>query len=674
MDTAAARERIDELTDQLNEHNYRYYTLSDPSIDDLQFDVLLKELQSLEAEFPLLADPHSPTIRVGGSVADDFRTVKHRYPMLSLDNSYSREEIVDFDKRVRKWIEQEGQSGDDLTYVCELKYDGVAIGLNYVNGVLVQALTRGDGVQGDDVTANVRTIKSIPLKLRGNDYPPDFEIRGEIFLSRHAFSRLNEEKETLGEALYANPRNTASGTLKMHDSKVVAERGLDCYLYALYGNGLPHGEHYANMQAAKTWGFKIPEYTVQARTIDQLFEFIDEWDTRRHDIEVDIDGIVLKVDAYHLQERLGFTAKSPRWAIAYKYKAEQAATILLSIAYQVGRTGAITPVANLQPVLLSGTTVKRASLHNADQIEKLDVRVGDTVWVEKGGEIIPKITGVVVDKRPKNSHPTAFITRCPECDTELIKLEGEVAHYCTNETGCPPQIKGKIEHFIGRKAMNIDGLGEETVEQLYDANLIENIADLYALTYDQLIGLERFADKSVNRLLDGLMESKKVPFDKLLFALGIRYIGETVARKLAGHFKSIDGLVGASFEELVEVEEIGDKIAESLIAHFKVPAHLELIARLNEQGLSFVMEESEDKLLSQKLAGLSMVVSGVFSEFSRDQIKEAIAANGGKVVGSISSRTSFVVAGENMGPSKLAKAEKLGIEILSEGDFIKMIS
>ncbi len=673
MDSVQAKKRIDELTAELNEHNHRYYTLSDPAIDDLQFDLLLKELQSLEAGFPLLADPNSPVNRVGGSVTSEFRTVKHRYPMMSLDNSYSREEIEDFDKRVRKRILDETGSEEDITYVCELKYDGVAIGINYVDGVLVQAITRGDGVEGDDVTANVRTIKSIPLKLRGNDYPADFEIRGEIFLSRKAFAKLNQDKEALGEQLYANPRNTASGTLKMHDSTVVAERNLDCYLYALYGEGLPHKAHFANMKAAKSWGFKIPEYTTSVNTIDGIFKFIDEWEVRRNEIEVEIDGIVLKVDSYMLQEQLGFTAKSPRWAIAYKYKAEQATTTLRSIDYQVGRTGAITPVANLEPVLLSGTTVKRASLHNADQIARHDIRIGDTVFVEKGGEIIPKITGVDMDKRPGDSPATVFIEHCPECETKLIKLEGEVAHYCPNEAGCAPQLKGKIEHFIGRKAMNIDGLGEETVEQLFDAELVRTSADLYQLTYDDLIGLDRFADKSVNRLLEGLEESKKVSFDKLLFALGIRYIGETVARKLAAHFKNIDNLIAASFEELIEVEEIGDKIAESLKAHLDVQTNLEYIEKLRASGLSFVLEENEDALVSNKLEGLSMVVSGVFSEFSREGIKETIVANGGKVVGSISAKTSYVVAGENMGPSKFAKAEKLGIKILSETDFIEMI-
>ncbi|MBL4754020.1 MAG: NAD-dependent DNA ligase LigA [Flavobacteriales bacterium] len=674
MDSVQAQKRIDALTAELNEHNYRYYTLADPSIDDYQFDQLLKELLSLEADYPLLADPNSPTKRVGGTVAEGFATVQHRYPMLSLDNSYSRQEIEGFDQKVRKLIGFDGDHRGELAYVCELKYDGVAIGLNYVNGMLVQAITRGDGIQGDDVTANVRTIKSIPLKLTGSGYPKDFEIRGEIFLSRTAFAKLNKEKEALGEQLYANARNTASGTLKMLDSTAVAKRNLDCYLYALYGEGLPHRSHFENMQAAKSWGFKIPEYSTTTKTIDGLFEFIDKWEVRRHDIEVDIDGIVLKVDSYDLQEELGFTAKSPRWAIAYKYKAEEAATELLSITYQVGRTGAITPVANLAPVLLSGTTVKRASLHNADQIDKLDIRVGDTVFVEKGGEIIPKITRVNLDERPADALRTRFIAHCPECGTELVKLEGEAAHYCTNETGCAPQIKGKIEHFIGRKAMNIDGLGEETVEQLYEAGLVHNIADLYDLTYDDLIGLERFADKSVNRLLDGLEESKKIPFDKLLFALGIRYVGQTVARLLAVHFKSIDKLIAASFEELVQVEEIGDKIAESLIAHFQMEAAIAHINQLKSHGLNFVLEEKEEELVSNKLAGLSIVVSGVFSEYSRDGIKEAIASNGGKVSGSISPRTSYIVAGENMGPSKFAKAEKLGITILSEVEFIEMLS
>ncbi|HIO67987.1 MAG TPA: NAD-dependent DNA ligase LigA [Flavobacteriales bacterium] len=674
MDSETAKKRIAQLSVELNDHNHRYYLLSDPSIDDFEFDQLLKELQLLESEFPLLADANSPTKRVGGTVANAFATVKHRYPMLSLDNSYSREEIESFDTRVRKIIFDETSSEDDLTYVCELKYDGVAIGLNYVDGVLVQALTRGDGVQGEDVIANVRTIKTIPLKLRGSGYPSDFEIRGEIFLSRSTFARINEDRAAAGEGLRANARNSASGTLLTRDSTIVAERSLDCYLYALYGDGLPHKEHFANMQAAKSWGFKIPEYTAQVNTIDQLFEFIDKWETERHDIEVGIDGIVLKVDSYDLQEVLGFTAKSPRWAIAYKYKAEEASTVLLSIDYQVGRTGAITPVANLEPVQLSGTTVKRASLHNAEQIEKLDIRVGDTVVVEKGGEIIPKITGVDTEQRPAARKKTMFIDKCPECQTELVQLEGEAAHYCTNMAGCPPQIKGKIEHFIGRKAMNVDGLGEETVEQLYDAQLVKTVAELYSLTYEDLISLDRFADKSVNRLLEGLEASKKMSFDKLLFALGIRYVGETVARKLAGHFKNIDALIAASHDELVEVEEIGDKIAESLITHFQQPLNLQLIDQLKSHNLSFELEATEEALVSDKLNGLSMVVSGVFSKFSRDGIKEAIVSNGGKIVSSISSKTSYIVAGENMGPGKFAKAEKLGIEILSEEAFIKMIS
>jgi len=674
MDSETAKRRIDQLTAEINDHNYRYYNLSDPSVDDFEFDQLLKELHLLEGEFPLLASPNSPTKRVGGSVAEDFASVAHRYPMLSLDNSYSREEIERFDTRVRKIILDEMGSDCEMTYTCELKYDGVAIGLNYVNGELVQALTRGDGVQGDDVTANVRTIRSIPLKLRGSGYPADFEIRGEIFLSRNTFAHLNEERAASGEDLYANARNTASGTLKMHDSSVVAGRNLDCYLYALYGDGLPYKEHYANMKAAKSWGFRIPEYTTQVHTIDQLFEFIDRWEANRHDIEVEIDGIVLKVDSYDLQEVLGFTAKSPRWAIAYKYKAEVASTVLLSIDYQVGRTGAITPVANLEPVLLSGTTVKRASLHNAEQINKLDIRVGDVVFVEKGGEIIPKITGVDMEQRTDAGLKTVFIGQCPECGTQLVQPEGEAAHYCTNVSGCPPQIKGKVEHFIGRKAMNIDGLGEETVEQLYDAELVTTVADLYSLTYESLITLDRFANKSVNRLLQGIEASKKVSFDKLLFALGIRYVGETVAGKLSGHFRNIDSLMGASFDELIEVEEIGDKIAESVIAHFQEPSNQEVIDQLRQYGLSFELEQVEDTRISEKLSGLSMIVSGVFSSFSRNGIKETIVSNGGKVVGSISSKTDYIVAGENMGPSKLDKARKLGIEILSEEAFIRMIS
>ena len=591
--------------------------------------------------------------------------------MLSLANSYSREELIDFENRISKL------TTDKIEYVCELKYDGVAIGLTYKNGELVQAVTRGDGVQGDDITANVRTIRTIPLKLKGNDFPYEFEIRGEIFLPRDAFEKINEEKKAAGEALLANPRNTASGTLKMQDSSVVAKRGLDCYLYFVLGENLPFSTHFDSIQKAGEWGFKVPleknKFLKKCSTVDEILDFVSYWDSERSKLPFDVDGVVIKVNQYGIQKQLGSTAKSPRWAIAFKFETERACTKLLSVSYQVGRTGAITPVANLDPVLLLGTTVKRASLHNADIIEKLDVREGDFVYVEKGGEIIPKIVGVELSQRDPLSLPLKYIEICPECNSALVRREGEAQHYCPNEVGCPPQIKGKMYHFISRKAMNIDGLGEETIDQLYDSGLIRNIADLYTLQYAQVVALERMAEKSANNLLAGIEASKVVSFERVLFALGIRHVGETVAKKLAFHFKNIDAIVAASLEELIHVEDIGEKIAVSIKEYFSDQESVMLIQKLKAFGLQFEAVEQVIEGGTNILEGKTVVVSGVFKNFSRDDIKKEVEKHGGKNVGSISAKTSFVLAGENMGPEKLKKAEKLGVTILSEDDFIKMI-
>lgn len=666
-----AKSKISSLTTSINQHNYNYYVLSSPTISDYDFDMLLEELIKLESEFPDLAQDNSPTKRVGGEVTKEFETVRHKYPMLSLGNSYSKEEITDFETRIKKLVE------DEVEYVCELKYDGVAIGITYVDGKLTRALTRGDGTQGDDITTNVKTIKSIPLQLHGNDYPKEFEIRGEIFLPKDVFEELNKEREEIGEQLYANARNTASGTIKMQDSAVVAQRKLDSYLYFVLGDNLPFKTHFESLEVAGKWGFKVPleknNFIKKCKNIDEIFEFINYWDKVRNNLNFDIDGIVIKVNSYRQQEEMGFTAKSPKWAIAYKFKAEKVKTKLLEITYQVGRTGAITPVANLEPVLLAGTTVKRASLHNADQIEKLDIREGDWVFVEKGGEIIPKIVGVEASQRDIFSQPTQYITQCPECKTELIRTEGDAKHFCPNEWGCPPQIKGKMQHFISRKAMNIDGLGEETIEQLFNEGLAKNIGDLYSLTKEQLLPLERMAEKSVNNLLKGLVDSKKVPFERVLFAIGIRYVGETVAKKLAKHFKNIDAIMQASFEELIAADEIGDKIAESIIQYFTVEQNIKLIEELKNIGLQFSLSETQLQNTSDKLTGLTFVVSGVFSLFSRDELKDLIEQNGGKVSGSISKKTSYIVAGENMGPSKLEKATELGVAIIDENTFSEMI-
>jgi DNA ligase (NAD+) len=667
MATENIPQRITELRAILEEYNYNYYVLSQPVVSDIEFDMLMKELEKLEAENPDFFDPNSPTQRVGSDLNKEFEQVRHQYPMLSLSNSYSEEELRDFDQKIRKLTDQ------SFEYVCELKYDGTSISLRYKNGMLDKAITRGDGAFGDDVTANVRTIKSIPLKLKGTDFPEEFEIRGEILLPFAEFERINQEREEEGEALFANPRNAASGTLKSQKSSVVAERKLDAYFYFLLGENLPDDGHLENLQAAKSWGFKISPDTEKCANIDEVIAFIRKWNLKRFNLPVATDGIVIKVNSLNLQQYLGSTAKSPRWAIAYKYKAEQAATTLLSVSYQVGRTGAVTPVANLEPVLLAGTTVKRASLHNADIIKNLDLHLGDTVYVEKGGEIIPKITGVDASSRHPMAAPVAFIKNCPECETSLIRNEGEAAHYCPNEDGCPPQIKGKMEHFIGRKAMNIDGLGAETIDLLYNEGLIRNIADLYDLQKEQISRLERLGDKSAERILKSLDESRQVPFEKVLFALGIRFVGETVAKILANRLINIETIEAASLEELTAIDEIGGRIAESVRAFFSNPKNIQLIERLKEKGLQMQIDEASLANRSDKLSGLSIIISGTFEKNSRDDLKKMIEQNGGKNVSSISKNTNYLLAGSNIGPSKLEKAEKLNIPIISEDDFLKMI-
>lgn len=668
MNPQEAQQRITFLTDELNRHNHLYYVESNPVISDYEFDQLLRELQDLEAQFPDLASPLSPTKRIGGDITKKFETVVHRFPMLSLSNSYSEEEIIDWEQRLKKAVES------PIEYVCELKYDGVAIGIRYRNGQFDRAVTRGDGTQGEDVSANVKTIRTIPLSLTG-DYPDDFEIRGEIFFPKANFEAMNRQREEIGEPVFANPRNSASGTLKSQDSKVVAERGLDCFLYGVYGDDLPFESHLESVNGAKEWGFKSPsekeKYIIKTDSIDGIMNFIHYWDKARYDLPFDIDGIVIKVNNYTQQQDLGFTAKSPRWAIAYKFKAERVETVLETVTYQVGRTGAITPVANLTPVLLGGTVVKRASVHNADQIEKLDLHEGDTVYVEKGGEIIPKIVGVNLEKRSTSAKQVVFIDNCPECDTLLVRREGEAQHYCPNDQVCPPQVKGRMEHFISRKAMNIDGLGAETIDLLYQKGLARTVADLYDLTFDQVVNLDRMADKSANNLLIGIQASKTIPFERVLFALGIRFVGETVAKKLAAALKNIDAIAAATFEELIAVDEIGDKIAVAVQQYFADERVQETIARLKVAGLQFEIEEAV--LDSNALEGKTFVVSGVFSQFSRDEIKSLIEKNGGKNVGSISAKTSYVLAGENMGPAKLEKASSLGVPIISEADFVKML-
>lgn len=660
-------QRIEQLREELNRHNHLYYILSKPEISDFEFDQLLKELNDLEAKHPEYDDPNSPTKRIGSDLTGEFLQVKHKYPMLSLANTYSEEEIRDFDSRVCKGI------GETPEYVCELKYDGTAIGLTYKKGKLFQAVTRGDGTAGDDVTANVRTIKTIPLVLQGNDYPEEFEIRGEIFMPRKVFDEINNQREEEGDVPFANPRNAAAGTLKQLDPSIVAQRKLDCYLYFILGENLPFNNHIDNLNKARQWGFKISENTKLCKSVDEVFAFIKKWDTERKKLPYDTDGAVIKVNSYQHQKVLGYTAKIPRWAIAYKYKAEQVTTRLISVDFQVGRTGAVTPVANLEPIKLAGSTVKRASLHNADQMGILDIRIGDLVQVEKGGEIIPKIVGVDKTQRTLFSTPFNFITHCPECGSELVRPEGEARHFCPNQTGCPPQLKGRIEHFISRKALNIDGLGEETVELLYSKGLITDIADLYSLKKEQLLNLERFAEKSADNAIRSIEESKNIPFPRVLYGIGIRYVGETTARKLAIHFESIDRIAAANTEQLLEVEEVGDRIAQSIIEYFSNPININLIERLKQAGLQLKVDESLNQKFSDKLNGLSIVISGSFSRISRDELKELIQKHGGKNVSSVSSSTSMLVAGDKIGPSKLEKANKLGVKIVTEDEFFEMI-
>ncbi|MDO6517076.1 NAD-dependent DNA ligase LigA [Zobellia uliginosa] len=661
------KEQIEALRQELREHNHNYYVLDNPTISDYEFDIKLKELQALEAQHPEFYDASSPTLRVGGAVTKNFETVVHNERMYSLDNSYSKEDLEDWEKRMQRIL------GDtQVEFVCELKYDGASISITYEEGKLVRAVTRGDGFQGDDVTTNVKTIKSVPLQLKG-DYPSKFDIRGEIVLPFEGFAQMNAERVENGEDPYMNPRNTASGSLKLQDSAVVAQRPLDCLLYSIVGQDTGISSQWEMLEKAREWGFKVPEVAKLCRSTDEVMAFVNQWDSQRHDLPYETDGVVVKVNSIQHQEELGFTSKSPRWAMAYKFKAEQVSTLLNEITYQVGRTGSITPVANLEPVLLAGTTVKRASLHNADQIAKFDIREGDTVFVEKGGEIIPKIVGVDFTKRPQDSKPTEYITHCPECHEELVRTEGDAKHYCVNYYGCPPQITGRIQHFISRKAMDIEGLGSETVELLYKEGLIENYADLYTLTKEQVLPLERMAEKSAENLVKGVADSVKIPFERVLFALGIRFVGETVAKKLARAYKNIDALMEASVESLVSVDEIGERIANSVVEFFSNEANREIIDRLKAYGLQFSLSEEQLENQTDKLKGLTIVVSGVFETVSRDELKKIIEANGGKVGSSISSKTAYLVAGDKMGPSKRTKAESLNVPIVTEGEFLNMV-
>ena len=659
-------QQIEALRGELNKHNYNYYVLSTPTISDFEFDVKLKELSDLETLYPQYFDANSPTQRVGSDINKSFRQVAHKYPMLSLGNTYTESEVTDFYNRVQKGL------NDDFEIVCELKYDGTSISLTYINGELVQAVTRGDGVQGDDVTANVRTIRSIPLKLQGNDYPAQFEIRGEILMPWSVFDALNKERAEQEEALFANPRNAGSGTLKQQDPKIVASRKLDSYLYYMLGENLPTDGHYENLMKAKEWGFKISPATKKCQTLDEIFEYIKYWDVERKNLPVATDGIVLKVNSLTQQRNLGYTSKFPRWAIAFKFQAEKAITTLESVTYQVGRTGAVTPVANLTPVKLSGTTVKRASLYNEDYINQLDLHINDQVYVEKGGEIIPKITGVELSKRGIFDPKVEFTKECPECGTILVKDEGEAIYYCPNDLSCPPQLKGRIEHFCTRKAMNIS-CGPETVEHLSNARLITNVADLYNLKWQDVSRLERWAEKSARNLVDSIHASVSVPYPRVLFALGIRYVGETVAKKLASAFPNIDMLMNATLEDLVLVDEIGERIAQSIVKYFSEDSNIELVTRLRESGVQFELSEDIISQRTDKLQGLSIVISGTFEKHSRDEYKVLIEQNGGKNSGSISSKTSYILAGDNMGPAKLEKAESLGITIIKEDEFLEMI-
>ena len=661
------QERIDELRAELHRHNYNYYVSNSPKISDQEFDFMMRELQDLEAAHPEYYDENSPTMRVGSDISKEFVQVDHKYPMLSLGNTYSAAEVADFYQRVKTSL------NEDFEVCCELKFDGTSISLTYQNGKLVQAVTRGDGTHGDDVTENVKTIRSIPLVLNKGDYPNEFEIRGEILMPWAVFDELNKERELREESLFANPRNAASGTLKLQNSSVVASRKLDAYLYYLLSENVPCDGHYENLIKAKSWGFKVFDQMRKAKTLDEIYEFINYWDVERKNLPVATDGIVLKVNSYRQQRNLGFTAKSPRWAIAYKFQAERECTRLNEVTFQVGRTGAVTPVANLDPVQLAGTVVKRASLHNADIIKSLDLHIGDMVYVEKGGEIIPKIVGVDKEARSMAGEEVNFITHCPECGSELVRYEGEAAYYCPNDSTCPPQIKGRIEHFISRKAMNIDGLGPETVDLLYQEGLVKDISDLYSLTADQIVGLDRMGEKSALNIIKGIKESLSVPYERVLFAIGIRFVGETTAKLLAKAFPSIEKLMQATLDELMQVNEIGGRIAQSIITYFREPVNIAILERLKESGLNFESTKEEEVNYSDKLEGKAIVISGVFSHHSRDEYKDIIEKNGGKNVGSISGKTSFILAGDNMGPSKLEKAQKLGVPIISEDEFLKMI-
>lgn len=661
------RQRILQLRKELHEHNYKYYVLNQPEISDQEFDFMMKELQELEARHEDMFDPNSPTQRVGSDINQEFTQVTHKYPMLSLANTYSQEEVADFYNSVKK-----GLNDEDFEVCCELKYDGLSISLTYEDGKLVRGVTRGDGVHGDDVTANVKTIRSIPLVLKDGDWPKEFEIRGEILMPWNVFERLNQEREAAEEPLFANPRNAASGTLKSQNSALVASRNLDAYLYYLLGDELPGDGHYENLEKAREWGFKISEGMRKVKTLQEIYDFIDYWDTERKNLPVATDGIVLKVNSLRQQRALGYTAKNPRWAIAYKFKAERACTRLNEVTFQVGRTGAVTPVANMEPVQLAGTTVRRATLNNEDFIRSLDLHIGDYVYVEKGGEIIPKIVGVDIEQRPIIAQPVTFITHCPECGAKLVRYEGEAAYYCPNDAGCPPQIKGRIEHFISRKAMNIDSIGPETVDDFYRHGLVRNVADLYDIEVQQING-DGSRQKSAEKIVNGIEASKQVPFERVVFALGIRFVGETTARLLARHFKTIDALAAASLQDLLEVEGVGEVIAKSVMTYFRNPVTMQIVERLRGYGLQMALSEEQMSSATDKLAGKSIVISGVFAHHSRDEYKQMIEQNGGKNVGSISGKTSFILAGENMGPAKLQKAEKLGIQIVDEETFLKMI-
>ncbi|MFK7812284.1 MAG: NAD-dependent DNA ligase LigA [Maribacter sp.] len=664
----SAEQQIESLRKELREHNHNYYVLDNPTISDYDFDMKLKELQDLEAKNPEFHDETSPTLRVGGMVTKNFETVAHNQRMYSLDNSYSKEDLEDWEKRIQKGL------GDiEVEFTCELKYDGASISLTYEDGKLMQAVTRGDGFQGDNVTTNIKTINSVPLQLTGN-YPPKFDIRGEIVLPFEGFAKMNKERIANGEEPYMNPRNTASGSLKLQDSAAVAQRPLDCLLYGIVGQKTGIASQWQMLEKARDWGFKVPTVAKLCKTTDEVMEFVEYWDIHRHDLPYETDGVVIKVNSLQQQDELGHTSKSPRWAMAYKFKAEQVSTVLNEITYQVGRTGAITPVANLEPVLLAGTTVKRASLHNADQIAKFDIREGDTVFVEKGGEIIPKIIGVDFSQRPQNSEPTKYIDHCPECHTELVRTEGDAKHYCSNYYGCPVQITGRIQHYISRKAMDIEGMGSETVTLLFQEGLITNYADLYALTKDQVMPLERMAEKSAENLVNGVAESVKIPFERVMFALGIRFVGETVAKKLAKAYKNIDALMIASEEELTAVDEIGERIAKSVVEFFENETNIEIISRLKSYGVQFELSAEKLENQTEKLKGQTFVVSGVFEKVSRDELKKLIEDNGGKVGSSVSSKTTFLVAGDKMGPSKRAKAEKLEVQIISEDDFLEKVN